>query len=211
MMMLQRIGTAILLVGVLGLGGCVTSPNYPLMTPIEVAHDFGYSEHPGDAGKYEVSYVAPPMREIGYRFSVEPSIEQAKTMAFDLATLRAAQLAQQSGWQGFDVVDKHTSSDDEFIGPWWGGGPWGGGPWGGPWGGWWGGGWGWHRHHEWLGYDEPPEQRVQAEAKLTIAFTNDVRPGQYRAADVVQQVTGRYPGVSAPVLPAPPAAAKSTT
>jgi hypothetical protein len=204
-------------VGILGVvavsllaAGCVTHPAYPLMTPIQVAQTFGYSEKPVDSGRWEVSYVTPPVDALGYRFDASPTIDGAKTMATDLATLRAAQLAQQSGWPGFDIVDKHTSSDDEFTGPAWGPGPWGGwGGWG--WGGW--GGWGWHRFHGGWGYDVPPERRVQAEAKLTVLFVRDLKPGQFRAADVVQQIGTQYPGAlapaPAPAQPAPPPAKPS--
>ena len=203
----QVMGTAVVVAIGLGLSGCANSPGYPLMTPLQVAKDFGYTERPVDNGRYEVTYVVPPTNAIGYRYDLQPSIDQAKTMAFDLATLRAAELAQQAGWQGFDVVDKHTSSDDQNSGPYWAGwGAWGGwGGWAGPWG--WGDpwGWGWHRHYGWDGYAYPPEQRVQAEAKLTVQFVNDPKPGQYRATDVVAQVGTRYPNAfgSPPATPAP--------
>ncbi|HLY80411.1 MAG TPA: hypothetical protein VKQ70_13600 [Caulobacteraceae bacterium] len=203
----------------LALGGCATQPTYPLMTPIQVAQTFGYYDKPAESGggRWQVSYVTPPVNAPGYRFDTTPTADQAKTMAFDLASLRAAQLAQQSGWQGFDVVDKHTSSDAEYVGPSWDYGAWGWGGWGGwhhrHW--WWGAGWGapgwgagWGGGPGW-DYS-PPEQRLQAEAVLDIAFTNDVKPGQYRAADVLAQVSARYPNAFGPppagAPPVPPSA-----
>ncbi len=200
-------GPALVLVLGLLLSACATGPVYPLMTPIQVAQTFGYDERPLGGNRYEISYVTPAQQALGYRFDTSPTERQAKDLAFDLSTLRAAQLAQQSGWQGFDVVDRHSSADTDYYGGWYGG-PWGPG-----------GGWGWHRWHSWgwgggwgwrggwgggPGWDYPPEQRVQAEVTITVAFTNDVKPGQYRAADVIQQVGARYPGVLTPApVPAP--------
>jgi hypothetical protein len=178
------------------LSGCATQPAYPLMTPIQVAQSFGYDDKPLGGTHYQVTYVTPPQAAFGYRYYTSPTQRQAKDMAFDLATLRVAQLAQQSGWQGFDITDRHSSDDTDYIDPLWGDGPWGPG-------------WGW-RHRRWWGYDGPyygtPEERVQAEVTLSVNFTNDIKPGDYRAADVIQQVGARYPGVLAAPAAAGPAA-----
>jgi hypothetical protein len=196
------------LAGLIGLtfllAGCKSGPVYPLMTPLQVAQSFGYDDHPLGDNKYEVLYVAPQQNAIGFRYDTTPTERAQKDMAFDLATLRAAQMAQQSGWKGFDVIDKHSSTDNQFYDPWYDNG------WGdcGPWG--WGGGWGWHGWGGWggrCGWDggfyNPPEQRVQVEVKLTIVFVTDVKPGQYSAQSVIDQVTARYPGVLGP-MPSPP-------
>ena len=126
-----RTGLATILILGLALAGCVTAPTYPLLTPIQVAQTFGYSETPLAPDRYEVSYVTPRRDALGYRFDPSPTVQAAKTLAMDLALLRAAQIAQTNNFQGFDVADRHSSSDDENIGPSWGG-PWGpGGGWGG--------------------------------------------------------------------------------
>lgn len=191
-------------------GGCVAQgPAYPLMTPIQVTQSFGYDQHALDGNRFEVSYVTPTSQSYGYRFDQSPAEHQAKDMAFDLATLHAAELAKQAGWAGFSIVDRQSSSDQEYAsgawdypyGPYWHRRGWGG----------WGGGWG----PGWRGdFYEPPRNDLQAEVKLTIEFVQDVKPGQYRAADVIQQVLSRYPTAeSATPMPAaqptamPPAAA----
>jgi hypothetical protein len=195
------------------LAGCIARPTFPLMTPIKTAQSFGYDDHRLDGGRYEVSYVTPPLQAMGYRFDLSPSEERTKELAFDLASLHAARLAEAAGYQGFDIVDRHSSVDDENLGPSWVG------PGGPGWGGWgWGGGWGWRR---WGGPDwyEPPEQRVQSEVTLTVVFGNAPKEGWLRAADVIQHVLQTYPGVespgggglAAPAAPPPPVPAPRPT
>jgi hypothetical protein len=204
-MMPRRLG--LLSIGALGLAlsACATGPAYPLMTPIQVAHDFGYDQRPaGAANRFEVTYLTPPATAYGYRFDLRPAEGQAKDMAADLAMLHAARLAQASGWQGFEINDRHSSTDAENYGADWDDG--------------WGDGWhrGWHHHgYGWGdGPYMPPQQVLQAEVSLTITFTNTIKPGDYQAADVIQQVIKTYPGAEgapgAPGTPPPPAPPAAT-
>jgi hypothetical protein len=203
------VGLAGLIGLTLVLAGCQTAPVYPLMTPLQVAQNFGYDEHSLGGNKFEILYVTPQQNAIGFRYDTSPTERVEKDLGLDLATLRAALLAQQSGWKGFEITDKNFSTDNQFWDAWydggWGGyggfGGWGGRRWGGGgWGGWRGGGWGgWGD-----GFYYPPERRVQVEVKISVTFTNDVKPGQFLAQDVIQQVTGRYPNVFGPTPPPPP-------
>jgi hypothetical protein len=190
------------------LGGCAAGPSYPLLTPVEIAHDFGFSETRLPDGRYEVSYVAPTQEGIGYRFDQSPAERQSKALAYDMALWRAAQIAQAQGYQGFSVADSKSNSDvqqragyyDGPYGPGWGPGPnwgWGGGGWGR---GGFGGGWG--------DYYNPPQTSVQVQVKLAVTLSNSLKPGDYNAAAAIQQLRQTYPGadggVAVPPSPAIP-------
>jgi hypothetical protein len=164
------------------------------MTPVDVAHSFGYSDIRLPDGNYEVSYVAPALQGFGYRFDQSPTERQGKSLAFDMAIWRAAQIAQAEGFRGFSVADTKSNSDiqqragyyDDPWGPGWGGG-WGGGPY---WGGWHRGPWGPNSSF----YYNPPETSVQVEVKLAVALSNNLKPGDYDAASAIDQLRRTYPG-----------------
>jgi hypothetical protein len=169
------------------LGACASGPAYPLLTPVDVAQSFGFSDLRLPDGRYEVSYVAPPMQGYGYRFDQSPTERQGKSLAFDMAIWRAAQIAQAQGFKGFSVSDTKSNSDiqqragyyDDPWGPGWGGGPY----------------WGWHhRGYGWNEFYNPPETSVQVEVRLAVTLTNDLKPGDYDAAAAIQQLRRTYPG-----------------
>ncbi|GGF39175.1 hypothetical protein GCM10011611_51920 [Aliidongia dinghuensis] len=199
------------LLGALGLllAACAAQPTYPLLTPVDVARSFGYSDIRLPDGRYEVSYVAPAQQGYGYRFDQSPTERMGKSLAFDMAIWRAAQIAQAQGYRGFSVADTRSNSDIQqragyYDDPW--DGPWGPGPWGpGPY-------WGWHRPpYGWGGaYYNPPETSVQVEVKLAVALSNDLKPGDYDAADAIQQLRRTYPGADGGVA-APPSPAAGPT
>jgi hypothetical protein len=189
------------------LGGCATGPSYPLLTPVDVARSFGFSDVHLPDGRYEVSYVAPAQQGYGYRFDQSPTERQGKKLAFDMAIWRAAQIAQSQGFQGFSVVDTQTSSDiqqrsgyyDDLWGPGWG--PrWGRDPY-----------WGWGRSSfGWDNYYNPPETSVQVQIKLQVGLSNNLKPGDYNAADAIEQLRKTYPGADGSVA-APPEQANGSS
>lgn len=193
---------ALALVGVL-LGGCATGPSYPLLTPVEVARSFGFSDTRLADGRYEVSYVAPALRGFGYRFDQSPTEQQGKSLAYDMAIWRAAQIAQSQGFQGFSVADTKSNADIQqrsayYDGPW---GPgWGPGPY-----------WGWHRPPYGWGDYNPPETSVQVEVKLAVALSNNLKPGDYNAADAIDQLRKTYPGADGGGAPPPQTSGPTVT
>ena len=180
------------------LGSCASGPGYPLLTPVDVARNFGFADTRLPDGRYEVSYVAPPMQGFGYRYDQSPTEKQGKSLAFDMAIWRAAQIAEAQGFQGFSVADTKSNSDiqqraayyDDPWGPSWGPGPY------------------WSRHRPPFGWGDynPPETSVQVEVKLAVALSNSLKPGDYNAADAIQQLRQTYPGAdggsAAPPSPA---------
>jgi hypothetical protein len=188
------------------LGACAETPSYPLMTPVDVARSFGYSDIRLPDGRYEVSYVAPALQGFGYRFDQSPTERQGKSLAYDMAIWRAAQIAQAQGFRGFSVADTKSNSDiqqragyyDDPWGPGWGPGPY----WGwrrGPWGPGWGPGLN-------SGFYNPPETSVQVEVKLAVALSNSLKPGDYDATSAIEQLRRTYPGADSGGV-APPSTA----
>src|ERR1700689_827576 len=86
------------------LSACAAGPAYPLLTPIQVAGDFGYFEQPIDETHWVVSYVTPERSGYGFRSDQSPAEAQAKTLAFDLALWHASQIAQARGYAAFSVT-----------------------------------------------------------------------------------------------------------
>jgi hypothetical protein len=193
----RHVGFAALAGLILLLAGCAAAPSYPLLTPVDVARSFGFSDVRLPDGRYEVSYVAPAQQGYGYRFDQSPTERQGKTLAFDMAIWRAAQIAQSQGFQGFSVADSKSNSDiqqragyyDDPWGPGWGPGPY----------------WGWRRPpFGWDNYYNPPETTVQVQVKLDVALSNNLKPGDYNAADAIEQLRRTYPGADGGAAVPPP-------
>lgn len=181
------------------LGGCATGPSYPLLTPVDVARSFGFSDTRLPDGRYEVSYVAPAIQGFGYRFDQSPTEKQGKSLAMDMAIWRAAQIAQSQGFQGFSVADTKSNSDIQqrsaYYDDPWGDSAWGPGPY-----------WGRRRPPFGWGDYNPPETSVQVQVKLAVALSNSLKPGDYNAADAIRQLRQTYPGADGGTMALPPQA-----
>ncbi|MEI9982337.1 MAG: hypothetical protein WDN69_03450 [Aliidongia sp.] len=98
------------LVAVLGCGlllaACTATPVYPMLSPIQVAKNFGYFDQPIDDTHWLVSYVTPQQSGYGFRYDQSPAEAQAKTLAMDMALWHASQVAQAHGYAGFAVTDR---------------------------------------------------------------------------------------------------------
>jgi|GEM_PF-2285160 hypothetical protein len=185
--------------GGLLLAGCTAIPTYPLLTPIQVAKNFGYFEQPIDDTHWVVSYVTPEQPGYGFRFDRSPAEAQAKTLAFDLALWHASQIAEAKGYAGFAVTDRRSSTDavnisDVSADPYWYGG------------------YGFHNRRffgrfgwggDWDGQLGPsPESTLQVEAKLTIALTKTPNGDDFKTAETINRLRAAYPGAeSSPVQP----------
>ena len=170
------------------LAGCETGPQLPLLSPIEQARAYGYSETPRGPDAYEVTFVAPSQRSTRFQPELDADADAARTRATDMALWRAAELAEQRGFVGFHVgqvranveITRDSYYDDPFYGPpWWGRGF-------GPWG---------HR----LGYPWPayygtsPYTTIQPRVSVDIELRNELAAGDYNAAEVIAELRRRYP------------------
>jgi hypothetical protein len=171
----------------LALTACA-GPAPPLMSPLQVARNYGYSEVPIGDGRYRVSYLAPYYRTLRSPRSEDAASNAARTQALDFALWRAAQIATAQGYSGFSAsnvrTDVKTVADDSYdpiYGPWYGPG-FGPGP------NWWGPSWA----SPYWGPSPYVFERV--EATVEVELKRDPGPGDYDARDVVAQLRQHYPG-----------------
>jgi hypothetical protein len=178
------------------LGGCATGPGYPLLSPLAAAGSFGYTEAPQGADRYSVSYVTPPRLTGSYPGPHEEDANAARTLGFDMAVWRAAQLAQDRGFTGFRVTDRRSDvsiypdpyayyyePDPLFWNPGW---PY------------------LHRPYDGFGPFPPlpPRNYLQAKVTIDVLLLQGLAPGDYDAASAIGQLRRTYPGAEGAPPPA---------
>ena len=147
-------------------------------------NSFGYAEQPAGDRRFQVSYVAP--LETGFSFSGpsgQQEVDAHVARAFDLALLRAADVAAASGAPAFRVVDRlndvnvrnYPSYRDPFWYP------------------------GWRRPYYYYPYGWPygpfydeSYATLAVRATLTIELLQAVEPGAYDVRNVQATIRGRY-------------------
>jgi hypothetical protein len=172
--------------------GCTTAPAPPLLSPIEVAKSYGYSEVPLGDDHYQVTYVAPADRTGRSVDARAATIAAERKLAFDLAVWRAAQLALAQGYAGFKVGNTnsnvYTYEDEPFYQPppWWGPGyfrrPYFGGGWGPYW-------------------EPSPFLVVQVDVTIDVLMERSPGPGDYKARETIEQLRSIYPGAEGELPP----------
>ena len=179
------------LTGAALLGGCVTAPPPPLLTPLAVAGRFGYAETALGGDRYAVTYVAPSRLTSPYGPAREIDAQATRTLAFDMAVWRAAQIAQAQGFAGFRISDRRSDVDtypDPFYEPW------------DPWPCW------ECRRFGFPYYPDPyrgsPFVYLQTRVTIIVQMLHDPGPGDYKAEDTIAQLRLTYPGAEG--IPPPP-------
>ncbi|MCP4316533.1 MAG: hypothetical protein GY789_11090 [Hyphomicrobiales bacterium] len=92
------------------LAACASEPPPPLMSPLSEAGRYGYSDKKTGRDSYEVTYSGPSIRTGSTRAGREGDRKAAKAQTYDLALWRAAQVAIDNGYEGFDI----DREDDEI-------------------------------------------------------------------------------------------------
>src|SRR5579885_3354576 len=97
---------------VAALTACQTGPPPPLLSPLEQARRFGYTERDVGPDRVEVGYLEPRRRVAGFApWPRDSDVQPAREQAFDLATWRVAELALARGKAGFRIVDRKVEVD----------------------------------------------------------------------------------------------------
>jgi hypothetical protein len=184
------------------LAACATGPQAPLLSPLNVAKRYGYTEATFGPAKVQVTYVGPSRQSSVYASERDPDANAARTQAYDLAVWRAAQIALERGFTGFHVdssrADIETTYDDPFYDPLYGPpyGPYFGPPfrrrfWGYP---------GFYPSYN-------PYAYIQARVTIDVTLLQALGPGDYVAQDAIAQLRRTYPaaeGLAANVATPPP-------
>lgn len=171
--------------------GCSPGPRAPLLSPIETAHGYGYSDRSLGEARFSVSYTGPSRLASASPSQRDADTQAAQSQAFDFALWHAAQIAEANGYPGFRISDKRTDVDtdaepgydDRSCSPFGGTldafGIYHGAP---------------------VGYGHPgcfpdtPYARIQAHASIEIQLVRAVEQGDYSARDVMAELERTYPG-----------------
>jgi hypothetical protein len=189
----RRYGRGIgLLVVLVILADCAISPSAPLMSPIQVAGTYGYSEVPVGGNRYAVSYTGPSQRTLRSPNARQQTAAAEHTQAYDFALWRAAQIALAQGMRGFRVGNVHTNVEtlvDDYYDPYYGPGLfthrrlWGRAPYWGPYGG------------------SSPYAFQQTSVTVDVTLLQFIAAGDYDARETIEQFRKIYPGAEGTPLP----------
>jgi hypothetical protein len=177
-----------------GLAACASGPKPPLMSPIAVGKNYGYSEVQTGDNQYEVTYTVPVRQSTRAVSQRQADATAARTQGYDFALWRAAQLAIERGFAGFRVINSHANIDtvldepysdpfyaDPFYGP----------PYWGPYG---------FRSYRPYPFGYPPSYfgpspyaYLQAQVTVNVQLLQNPGPGDYDAQDVIRQLQRTYP------------------
>lgn len=176
-----------LLLGLCTLGACTATP--PLMSPLEHAKRYGYSDRELAPDRFEVSYQGPrhPVPS-ALPTLPEPQVAPVRAEALDLATWRAAALALARGFKGLRVIDRQSFVDvrpdflyDGTPSPTW--------------------------RYPGIVYSSPGYAGtitvyVQARATLTAQFVATPQAGDLDAVATIATLRAAHPGAEGPVAAA---------
>lgn len=190
--------------------GCsgTQGPPRPAMVAIEVTGgDYGFSETKLGDSEYQVRYVEPRLQVSADRASRQSATDTAKQRSYDLALLRAVQLAGEQGYSALQVLRERRDADVDVLErryrrAW----PFAGfGYFGHP----------FYGHRPWFPYhyDEYPyfpyypydgdylardAAFARVSATLTVKFLEEPREGSLDVAKTASDLQKRYAGVTFP-------------
>ena len=179
------------LLAALALAGCGAGTRHPLLSPIERATSYGYSEQSHGADRYTVTYVGPSKLSSSAPAARDRDAEAARNQALDLAIWRGALIADGAGFAGFRITDQHSSVDQSaqpvyydtrFYAPY--GGNVGAG--------------GMVRPPSVSTtapqtFPEAPYNRLQGRASIDVELLRNPGPNDLVAKDVIRQLRLKYP------------------
>ena len=153
-------------------------PTRAAMVPQATNGEYGYSDKPLDATRYEVTYVSPRLRaDTGS--DNDHGLEAEKQRVYEFALWRAAELADSKGYPAFKVTQESRNVDvtvnrQQAVAPYYG--PWG--PWGyrhwpyGPYGY-----WPYDYGYGWPGYYTYTTASGRVTVKLTVQLLAALEEG----------------------------------
>ena len=167
----------LLLAAAVLLAACASPPLYQ---PQSGPDSFGYAQRPvGDGGLYEVSFRAPPRITFAY-YATDRLSDQRLRLAYDLALLRAAELALSHVNQPAFAVRRRDNDvqvdirrDDDAYHDGFGSAPR-------------------TTAVPYLLYDDEPYAVISAQVTLLVEFIPTLAPGAFDAVATARQLRQRY-------------------
>jgi hypothetical protein len=174
------------------LAACTTAPPLPLLSPLDQAKRYGYTERELAPDRLEVSYVGPRHR-VPFAASPlpEPVVQPVRAEALDLALWHAAEFALARGVKGVRVIERQSFVDTrpELL-PDVGWSPWP--TWRYPTGFMYGP----------PGYAGVPDLYIQARATVTVQLVPEPQGDDLDAAATITRLRAAHPDAEGPRAPA---------
>ncbi len=201
----RRTRFALALVPALLAAACSTAPPPPLYQPRDATRTYGYFEQQVAPGRYRVGYSAPVERTAAYD-SIERKRETDRLidLSYDLAMLRAAQLATAAGRPAFELSERENNVQVDTrveaypypgaiypFGPYYR--------------------YGWYPYPYAYGpYAGGRDTFIGVEVQMTATLLDALRPGAFDARETLSRLLAKYPEAAPPYYPtaasgAPPA------
>jgi hypothetical protein len=172
------------------LSACSThEPMRAAMVPQSANGEYGYTDTPLDATRYEVTYVSPRLHANADSDN-NHGLEVEKQRVYEFALWRAAQLADSKGYPAFKVTQESRDVDvtvrreqaiAPYYGPW---GPWGYRAW--PYGAY--GYWPYDYGYGWPGYYSYTTASGRVTVKLTIQLLAQLEEGAMETSSTLDHL-----------------------
>jgi len=168
------------------LTACQAAPRPPLLSPLDQTKLYGYSERALAPDRVTVTYTGPSHRVVSYVPNApDAETQAARAEATDLATWRAAAIAQAQGFKGFRIVSRDIQIDSRPTSLY-------GAPDTAGWPTW--------RYPGGFSYGSPgyattiPTLDIQARASVTAVLRHEIEPGDEDAAAAIARLRAAHPG-----------------
>lgn len=188
---MMRLARMAAVLGCLAAAGCAAGPKPPLYSALQTTGSFGYFDEDLGGDRVRIGYRAPIRRSYDLsRAARERESDRLVSLAYDLALLHAAEIAEGRGAASFDIAERENNIDatvetayapDPFYAPW-------------P-----------YRHHRYYGpypfYGPPIYADRSTEIAVGVTFVAELRrddAGAFTTSETLARLRQRYPGPSEP-------------
>ena len=189
---MMRLARMAAVLGCLTAAGCAAGPKPPLYSALQTTGSFGYFDEDLGQDRVRIGYSAPIRRSYDFsRAERERESERLVNLAYDLALLHAAEVAERRDAASFDIAERENNVDatvdtayapDPIYAPW-------------P-----------YRHHGYYGpypfYGPPIYADRSTELAVRVTFVAQLRrdaSGAFPTADTLARLRQRYPAPAQPV------------
>jgi hypothetical protein len=172
-----------ILILALAAASCAERSLQQLYVPLGAGARFGYTDQPIGERRFQVTYDAPIETAFTYAGpDGRRAVDAQLARTYDLALLRAAELALANGAPAFQIANRTNDVDvrnyPSYRGPFWR--PYWGRPWGYPYGG------------PYWPYEDDSYETLSSRVTLIVDLLPALEPGAYDARSTLATIRGRY-------------------